>query len=58
MEPSASAHELTADAESAEAGDRSSEAKGPGLGALLVIASPFALAAWVAIGVAVYQAVT
>lgn len=59
MEPLASSRELTAYAESAEAHDVPSEAgERGGLAALLVIASPFALAAWVAIGLAVYRLVT
>lgn len=58
MEPLASSRELTA-YKSAEAHDVPSEAgERGGLAALLVIASPFALAAWVAIGLAVYRLVT
>ena len=56
MEPLAFSSELTA---YAEAHDVPSEAdERGGLAALLVIASPFALAAWVAIGLAVYRLVT
>lgn len=59
MEPLAFSSELTAYAEPAEAHDVPSEAGERGaLAALLVIASPFALAAWVAIGLAVYRLVT
>lgn len=58
MDTPAFTHELPAYAESAEASDASSEAgEGSRLGALLVLASPFALAAWVAIGVAFYRLV-
>jgi hypothetical protein len=51
-------HELPAYVESAEASDAAFEAgEGSRLGALLVLASPFALTAWVAIGVTVYRLV-
>jgi hypothetical protein len=59
MEPLASSRELPAYVQPAEANDGLSEAGvSTGLGALLVVASPFALAAWVAIGLAVYRLVT
>ena len=59
MDPPAFSHELPAYVESAEASDASSEAgEGSRLAALLVFASPFALGAWIAVGVAVYRAVT
>lgn len=58
MEPLAFSRELPAYIEPAEANDGLSEVVvSSGLGALLVIASPFALAAWVAIGLAVYRLV-
>jgi hypothetical protein len=58
MDTPAFSHELPAYVESAEARDASSEAgEGSRLGALLVLASPFALATWVAIGAAVYRLV-
>jgi len=58
MEPLASSREPPAYIEPAEANDGLSEAVvSSGLGALLVIASPFALAAWVAIGLAFYRLV-
>ena len=60
MEPSAYFRAPTACAESAEASDGSSVVarEGPGLGPVLIILMPCALAAWVAIGVAVYGVVT
>jgi hypothetical protein len=59
MEPLASSPELPAYVESAEASEGSSEAgEGNGLGALLMTLTPFALAAWFAIGLAVYRAIT
>lgn len=58
MEPLAYSHELPAYVDPAEATDASEADEGGGLGALLVIASPFALAAWLAIGLAVYRLVT
>jgi hypothetical protein len=59
MEPLASSRELPASAEPAETRDGTAEAgESNGLGALLVVASPFALAAWLAIGLAVYRLVT
>jgi hypothetical protein len=58
MDTPAFTHELPAYAESAEASDALSEAGESGrLAALLVLASPFALAAWVAVGAAVYRLV-
>jgi hypothetical protein len=57
METSAQFRELRAHVESAEASD-GWEAGDSGLGALLIILSPFALAAWFAIGLAVYRVVT
>lgn len=45
--------------ESAEANDRHSRAdEGDGLGAVVIVLTPFALAAWVAIGLVVYRAIT
>jgi hypothetical protein len=59
MEPLASSRELPAYVEPAEAGEGPSEAgEGSGLGALLIMLTPFALAAWFAIGLAVYRVVT
>ena len=58
MEPLAFSRELPAYIAPAEANDGLSEAVvSSRLGALLVIASPFALTAWVAIGLAVYRLV-
>jgi hypothetical protein len=58
MEPSAQSYASTAYVESAKAGDGSSDAsEGIGLGPLLIILSPFAVAAWVAIGLGVYRVV-
>lgn len=58
MEPLAYSHELPAYVDPAEATDASGADESSGLGALLVIASPFALAAWLAIGLAAYRLVT
>jgi hypothetical protein len=59
MESLASSHELPASAEPAEARDGTADAgESSGLGGLLIILSPFALAAWLAIGSAVYRVVT
>lgn len=59
MEPLAYSRELPAYVDPAEANDCASEAdESSGLGALLVVASPFALAAWLAIGLAVYRLLT
>jgi uncharacterized membrane protein len=58
MEPLAYSRELPAYVDPAEANDRLSEAdESSGLGALLVVASPVALAAWLATGLAVYRLV-
>ncbi|MGH3057076.1 MAG: hypothetical protein ACRDPP_02430 [Gaiellaceae bacterium] len=56
MEPLAYSHELPAYVDPAEANDRPGVSSG--LASLLVIASPFALTAWVAIGLAVHRLVT
>jgi hypothetical protein len=59
MEPLASSSELPAYVEPAEASERPLEAgEGSGLGALLIMLTPFALAAWFAIGLVVYRVVT
>jgi hypothetical protein len=59
MEPSAQSYAPTAYVESVEEADRSADAReGIGLGALLIILSPFAVVAWVAIGLGVYRIVT
>jgi hypothetical protein len=59
MEPLASSRELPAYIEPAEAGEAPLEAgEGSGLGALLMMLTPFALAAWFAIGLAVYRVAT
>jgi hypothetical protein len=59
LEPLASSPELPAYVESAEASEGSWEAgEGSGLGALLITLTPFALAAWFAIGLAVHRAIT
>jgi hypothetical protein len=59
MEPSAQSYASTAYVESTEGSDGSSGVgEGIGLGPLLVILSPFALVAWVAIGLGVYRVVT
>jgi hypothetical protein len=56
MAPLASSTELTTYVEPAEATERSSGvAGGIGLGALLILLTPLALAAWSAIGVAIYR---
>jgi hypothetical protein len=57
MESSAQSHELREYVESGEASD-GSEPGSSRLGALLVLLLPFALAAWFAIGLAVYRVVT
>jgi hypothetical protein len=58
MEPSAQSYAPMAYVESAEATDGPWDAReGIGLGPLLVLLSPFALAAWVAIGLGVYRVV-
>ena len=58
MDSPAFSHQLPAYAEPAGAREASSEAgEGSRLAALLVLASPFALTAWVAIGVAFYRVV-
>jgi hypothetical protein len=56
MEPLATSHELPAFGEHVDALDGPAETGG--LGALLVVLSPLALAAWYAIGSAVYRALT
>ena len=59
MEPLASSRELPTYLESAEARDGPSEAgESNGLATLLIILSPFALAAWLAIASAVYRVAT
>ena len=59
MEPLATSRELPAYVEPAEASEGPLEAgEGSGLGALLIMLTPFALAAWFAIGLAVYRAAT
>jgi hypothetical protein len=59
MEPSAQSYAPTAYVESVEEADRPADAReGIGLGALLIILSPFGVAAWVAIGLGVYRVVT
>ena len=59
MEPLASSSELSAYVGSPKARESPSEAdEGTRLGALLVVLTPFALAAWFAIGLAVYRGVT
>jgi hypothetical protein len=58
MERLAQSHELRAYVESAEASDGSEAGGSSRLGALLILLSPFALAAWFAIGLAVYRVVT
>ena len=59
MEPSAQSYAPTAYVESVEEADRPADVReGIGLGALLIILSPFAVAAWVAIGLGVYRVVT
>jgi hypothetical protein len=56
MEPSAHSCAPTAYAESPKASDGPSVAiQGPGLAPVLILLMPFALAAWVAIGLAVYR---
>jgi hypothetical protein len=58
MEPSAQSYAPMAYVESAEATDGPWDARdGIGLGPLLIILSPFALAAWIAIGLGVYRVV-
>jgi hypothetical protein len=58
MDPLASSPEFSPYVESAEADDvPSAVGQRGGLAALLVVASPFALAAWVAIGVAISRTV-
>jgi hypothetical protein len=59
MEPSAQSYAPTAYVESVEEAGRPADAReGIGLGALLIILSPFAVAAWVAIGLGVYRVLT
>ena len=58
MEGLAHSRELRAHVDSVEASDGLDAAEGSGLGALLILLSPFALAAWFAIGSAVYRVVT
>jgi hypothetical protein len=58
METLAQSRELRARVDSVEASDASEAGEGSGLGALLILLSPFALAAWFAIGLAVYRVVT
>jgi hypothetical protein len=59
MEPLADSRVFPAYVESAEAGESPSETGESGrLAALLMVLTPFALAAWLAIGLAVYLAVT
>jgi hypothetical protein len=58
METSAQSRELWAHVESAEASDGWEADGSSRLGALLIILSPFALAAWAAIGSAVYRILT
>jgi hypothetical protein len=58
MEFTASSRERPAYVESAEARESHAGREGIGLGALLVLLTPVGLAAWLAIGVAVYRAVT
>jgi hypothetical protein len=56
MEPSAHSCAPMAYAESPEASHGPSVAiQGPGLAPVLILLMPFALAAWVAIGLAVYR---
>jgi hypothetical protein len=58
MEPLAASHEPPTDRELADAPDSPCAVASEGLRALLVALSPLALAAWVALGVAVYRLVT
>jgi hypothetical protein len=59
MEPLAHSREFPAYFESAEAREGPSETgESGGLGALLIMLTPFALAAWLAIGLAVSRVVT
>jgi hypothetical protein len=58
MEFTASSRELPAYVESAEPRESHAGREGIGLGALVVLLAPVGLAAWLAIGVAVYRAVT
>jgi hypothetical protein len=57
MESSAQSHELRAYVESDEASGGSEAGVSSRLGALLMLLLPFSLAAWFAIGLAVYRAV-
>ena len=58
METSAQSRKLRAHVESAEASDGWEADGSSRLGALLILLLPFALAAWFAIGLAVYRVVT
>jgi hypothetical protein len=59
MKLSASLRELPVFFESVDARESPPEAgEGNGLGALVVMLVPFALAAWLAIGVAVYRVIS
>jgi hypothetical protein len=58
MESSAQSQELRAYVESGEASDGSEAGGSSRFGALLMLLLPFALAAWFAIGLAVYRVVT
>jgi hypothetical protein len=58
MEPPAASHVPPADGELADVPESSPAVASEGLRALLVALSPLALAAWIALGVALYRLVT
>ena len=58
MKPPAASHAPPADGELADVPDSPYAVASEGLRALLVALSPLALAAWVALGVAVYRLLT